>query len=213
VGAGVTNDVFVPADASQGIHPLVYTYMDPVTNCSNTAHEHITVYPLPEIQFTINPKITFLANSRISFVDYTAGADHWQWDFGDSLQSDDRHGFHIYNDTGYYHVSLIVVDNHGCSSRSSDMVYIGLEFAFNVPNAFTPNGDGKNETFNGVGIGIGKYEMSIFNRWGDRLFTTNDLFRPWNGDGAPEDTYVYKINLEDITGKAYEYVGHVSIVK
>ncbi len=93
------------------------------------------------------------------------------------------------------------------------MIYVGLEFAFNVPNAFTPNGDGINDNFNGVGIGIGKYRMSIFNRWGTEIFTSNDLFRPWNGEGAISDTYVYKINVEDITGKPYEYVGHVSIVK
>ena len=135
------------------------------------------------------------------------------WDFGDNTNAEVRHGAHIYNDTGYYKVSLMVTDNHGCISSSSDMVYIGLEFVFNVPNAFTPNGDGKNESFLGVGIGIGKYEMSIFDRWGAEIFNTNDINKSWKGENVPGGTYVYKINLEDIIGTPYEYVGHVSVVR
>ena len=131
-GTNVLNNTFYPYHAMEGIHPIYYSYTDPLTNCTNKAERLITVYPLPQVEFTINPKVMFLASSKISFVDYTYGGSQWYWDFGDNITSDIKHGAHIYNDTGYYKVSLIVTDNHGCINSSSDMVYIGLEFVFNI---------------------------------------------------------------------------------
>lgn len=66
-----------------------------------------------------------------------------------------------------------------------------------IPNAFTPNGDGLNETFGPVGEGIVEYNMQIFDRWGILIFESNDLKKQWDGyvkdAKAPTGTYVYKI--------------------
>src|SRR3569832_2929860 len=98
----------------------------------------------------------------------------------------------MYKDTGLYRVTIDLVDLHGCRSSTSDKIYIGLEFVYNVPNAFTPNGDGVNDGFRGVGIGVGKYHMMIFNRWGKEVFSSDNIFEAWVGKNAIEDTYVYK---------------------
>jgi gliding motility-associated-like protein len=212
-GTGVSNNKFIPANASTGIHLITYSYTDGLSGCSNTVDREITVNALPEIQFMLNPKVAFLANSKITFLDYTPNATMWKWDFGDGGISEERYGFHMYKDTGYYRVTIDVVDHHGCMSSTSDKIYIGLEFVYNVPNAFTPNGDGVNDGFRGIGIGVGKYHIEIYNRWGKEVFSSDDIFEAWDGKDAIEDTYVYKVNLEDITGRAYEYVGAVTLLK
>ena len=67
-----------------------------------------------------------------------------------------------------------------------------------VPNAFTPNSDGLNDVFLPVTIcPIKEYRMLIFNRWGEKLFESNDINYGWdgkkNGTDCPGDTYVFKI--------------------
>ncbi len=212
-GTGVHNNRFDPSSATAGTHTITYSFMDNGTHCSNSVSQSISVFALPEIQFNLNPKVAFLEDSKINYLDYTSNAKNWKWDFGDNEESQSRYGYHVYTDTGYFRVDLYVMDNNGCSSKTSDYIYIGLDFVFNVPNAFTPNGDGVNDSFKGIGIGIGKYKMSIFNRWGEEVFTSNDLFKAWKGENAISDTYVYKVNLEDITGRVFEYVGSVTLIR
>jgi len=66
-----------------------------------------------------------------------------------------------------------------------------------IPNAFTPNGDGLNDTFGGVGVGIIEYSMAIYNRWGNLLFTSKDVNSKWDGtfmnSPVQQDVYTYQI--------------------
>lgn len=69
-----------------------------------------------------------------------------------------------------------------------------------IPNAFTPNGDGLNETFGPKGEGITEFNMQIFDRWGTLIFESNDLTIQWDGyiheEKAPVGVYVYKISAK-----------------
>jgi len=72
--------------------------------------------------------------------------------------------------------------------------------AIYIPNAFTPNGDGLNDTFGAIGEGITEYNIQIFNRWGELIFESNDMKTQWDGNYqnelAPTGVYVYKINAK-----------------
>jgi len=212
-GDGVINNFFNPQSALAGMHQLDYFYTDPLTNCSNTSKENITVRPLPAVEFLIDPKITFIEDPVISFSDLSQGSKQWLWDFDDGTISINKSGIHFYLDTGYYNISLTITDDFGCKNSSVDLVYIAPEFSFFIPNSFTPNGDGKNDYFNGLGVGIYEYNMVIFNRWGSSIFQTTDINQPWNGIDVPEGTYEYKISLKDALNFSHEYVGHVSIIR
>ena len=212
-GMSVINNAFNPQLAAVGTHILSYFYIDPQTNCSNTVYENITVHPLPVVEFSFTPNNSLFEGTEISFVDWTPGAISWQWNFGDSAYSQNKQDVHTYYDTGYFNVSLFVVDNFGCKNYSQDSIFISKEFAFYAPNAFTPNGDGINDYFRGLGIGISNYNMSIFNKWGKLIFEADNIESSWDGKNMPSDTYVYKIKLKDLYGTSYEYVGRVSIVR
>ncbi len=71
---------------------------------------------------------------------------------------------------------------------------------FYIPSAFTPNGDGLNETFGPKGEGITEFNMQVFDRWGNLIFESNNLKIQWDGyhheEKAPTGTYVYKITAK-----------------
>jgi gliding motility-associated-like protein len=73
-----------------------------------------------------------------------------------------------------------------------------------MPNAFTPNGDGKNDTFKpGGGNTVSDFSMEIFNRWGQKVYTTNDVNKGWDGlfenKESLQGTYVYHVTYKNNT--------------
>ena len=90
-----------------------------------------------------------------------------------------------------------------------------------IPNAFTPQYDGINDKFGPKGIGIEEFEMKIFDRWGERVFTSNDINISWDGTYqnrnnnmvAEIGVYVYVITILDVFGETHEYVGQVTLVR
>jgi gliding motility-associated-like protein len=87
-----------------------------------------------------------------------------------------------------------------------------------IPNAFTPNGDGLNDEFAPVGYGVKQFEMKIFNRWGELIFTTDDIQNKWDGTYLGEKvqpgSYVYDVTAIGFqTNNKLQKTGTISIVK
>ena len=97
-------------------------------------------------------------------------------------------------------------------------VIIEPSFTFYIPNAFTPNNDGVNDFFSGQGIFIKEYKMSIFDRWGNFIFYTEDIEKPWDGKInhgdvlAEQDTYIYTVEVTDFKKNKHRYKGIVTLV-
>lgn len=91
------------------------------------------------------------------------------------------------------------------------------EYQIFVPNSFTPNNDGLNDIFAPSIIGHKTFEMTIFDRWSEVLYHTNDISRGWDGTykGNPckENTYVYMISTIDIFETNRFYIGYLTIIK
>lgn len=191
-----------------------------------TIPNYITVYPQPVAAFTATPPVTSVLNTTIQFTDNSTGQpNNWVWDFGDFIgTSTIQHPTYTYdNEISFtYTVSLIVTNQYGCTDTARMPVEIQPEFTFYIPNAFTPNGDGKNDLFFGTGIGIDKYDIWIFDRWGNMIFHGQSLNDFWDGrvhkagsslDICQEDVYVWKVALTDVFGKNHKYIGHVTLIK
>jgi gliding motility-associated-like protein len=196
--------------------------------CSSTItnNSYIDVYPSPIAAFTATPQPATTTSPTVSFFDQSLGAQTWSWDFGVPFNATDissmQNPVYTYADSGFYNVQLIVSNSYGCYDTAVNIIEIQPEFVIYAPNAFTPfNHDGLNDVFmpQGIGIDPNNFEMSIFDRWGNEIFKTNDIRKGWDGRAnggsklAQIDTYVWKIRTKDYKGNDHDYIGHVTLVK
>jgi hypothetical protein len=113
---------------------------------------------------------------------------------------------------------LVVQNGQGCKdSIVKEYVLISDELIF-VPTSFSPNGDNYNEYFKPDGLSaIASYEMVIYNRWGAKIFETQDATQGWDGnymgDPAPQGGYAYYINLVFLTGKREVIHGEFTLLR
>ena len=193
--------------------------------CSATLQELrlIKVYPHPDAYFTYSPQPINILSPFVQYTDKSTSLypiTYWYWTFGDgSKGSTEQNPSHIFGDTGTYCATLIVVDEHGCVDTTTECLDVQPQYAFYIPNAFTPNGDGINDVFQPKGTYIKSYEMYIFERWGNELFHTTDFNTGWNGEVnnngqlCQEDTYIYLIYVYDSQGNKHTYTGRVNLVR
>lgn len=190
--------------------------------CVNTASSSavVTVNPKPSANFSVDPQIANTTDPNISVTDASSGASFWTWDFGDfdSAFVEDPTP-HFYADTGRYTIKLRITSASGCVDTISHIVTIEVPYLFFIPNAFSPNEDGKNEIFTVKGEGIIEFSMMIFDRWGNFIFYSDDINEGWDGKAnlgtevAQNDVYVYSIKLTDLKKKTHNFKGTVTLVK
>ena len=173
-----------------------------------------------------NP-IYFLDKSVNEFTTITK----WFWEFEDGFSSTDQDTKHSFEEIGDFNVTLAIENLYGCVDTITKRVIVE-DFLLYIPNSFTPDGDGINDSFLPKGMGVKKYKLDIFNRWGARIFSSNHLsgneeycphnqqdIMGWNGTTYRSDrisqlgVYVYLINLEDVFGMPHQYMGQVTLIR
>jgi len=108
-------------------------------------------------------------------------------------------------------------DANGCSNTASITIEPRQEVHVGFPSAFSPNGDGANDVLYVRGNGIATLEMSVFNRWGQKVFETNDINKGWdgsfNGNQQPMDTYACIMKVTTTDGCTITQKGSVTLLK
>ncbi len=184
----------------------------------------ITIYSQPHASFNATPQPTDVTQPQIHFHDHSTGViDIWQWNFGNGgAGSNQQNPHYTYPDSGSYNVQLIVTNSLGpCSDTVNHTIVIDPIMTCWFPNSFSPDDNGDNDEWKMSGTNIlqDDFEMLIFDRWGERLFSSSDINVGWNGrkgnTGEPSEigVYVYKIHLIDWKGLAHDYIGHITLVK
>jgi gliding motility-associated-like protein len=114
-----------------------------------------------------------------------------------------------------YRVIAYKKGNNSISSMSN-VTEVTPYMSIYIPNSFTPNGDGLNDTFGVYGEAIQGFRIQVFNRWGQMIFESTDVNLRWNGiyDGqqVPQGSYVYRVVASGITGKTTTRDGTVSVI-
>ncbi|HSY75220.1 MAG TPA: PKD domain-containing protein [Bacteroidia bacterium] len=184
----------------------------------------ITVYSHPQADFSYSPNTITEMDPLVQFTDLSKdayGINAWYWTFGDSYNSSLQNPTHSYSDTGRFCTTLKVTNKHGCTDTITECLDIQPIFTIYIPNAFTPDANGLNDIFTAKGVGIKTFEMWIFDRWGQQLYYTTNIYTGWDGKVqggtsgqiVQEDTYVYLIEVIDIFNKPHKYLGKVSVIK
>lgn len=115
-----------------------------------------------------------------------------------------------------YKVTAIKKNENAVLSESN-IAEISLPLSLYIPNAFTPNGDGLNDSFGIAGEGIAEFNMSIFNKWGEMIYETDHLDDQWDGtfggETVQDGSYVYHINIRTSDKKSLVKSGTVTVLK
>ena len=122
----------------------------------------------------------------------------------------------ILEDDARYTLTVTTVE--GCTDTDEIVITVFKGSAIYVPSAFTPNNDGLNDRLKPYYVGIKSLEyFSIYNRWGQLVFTTRDMAAGWNADfkGAAQatGTFVWMIKAVDFVGKVYQIKGSSTIIR
>jgi gliding motility-associated-like protein len=157
----------------------------------------------------------------ISFTDNSLGAVSWLWSFGDNTISTDSIPQHEYKQNGIYNVQLTVKSGSGCTDTYSSNITVKLKDFYFIPNAFSPNGDGKDDYFGPIGSNLNPdgYYFIIYNKNGKSVFETNDIDFKWDGkikgtnNAAQPDIYFWRIKMKDKNGVFQERSGYVTLIK
>lgn len=218
-GDGTTSTDIYPTHTytQPGRYLVTMIANDPNTcNLTDDTSMYITVLPPPVAGFTYQPT-TPVENTPHVFTNTSTGAAHYWWDFGDGDTSSAVNPTHQYLATGTYQVCLIAETEFGCHDTICQNVSAIVNPLFDVPTAFSPNGDGINDIWEVKSFGVIKYEMKVFNRWGQLLFVSNDQKLGWNGrfNGAiqPMDAYAYVLNIEFSHGERVTKTGNVTLLR
>ena len=188
-------------------------------SCSTTDSvvNMITVYPKPIADFTFSPQQTDIYESEITFIDNSIIASQYLWDLGDGTSSIVPNPVHEYADSGSYVVTLFIENMEGCKDTTQKIVKIDPVFTIYIPNAFTPDGDNLNDYFSVKIYGIVQLQTSIYDKWGELLFESDELEPQWNGTYKNKevqfDMYVYKVRAKDVFNVWHEYIGKIMLVK
>lgn len=131
---------------------------------------------------------------------------------------DDVSPFTDYEGHFVYYVQAVegAVDGFGFHEKSqSNYAEVYVDARVLVPNTFTPNGDGRNEVFIPVGnfVDATEYKLSIYDRWGQKFFETNDMEQGWDGKGREPGLYVYHIDYKSSLGEYKQANGTITLIK
>jgi gliding motility-associated-like protein len=164
---------------------------------------HVAGFPHADFMFSPSEPEN---GEEVFFYDLSTGNNitNYAWSFGDGHSSylqEPSHTYHL-QESDLMTVHFTVTNNDGCSDDTIQIIPVEDNFAFFVPNAFTPNTDGNNEVFLPKVHDVVNYEFVIYARDGELIFYTNNPDQGWDGtlDGkpAPQGVYVWKINYARI---------------
>ena len=170
----------------------------------------------PTADFTTT-STTFFNDLPITFLNQSQGAVTYDWDFGDGNSDTFTHPSNTYDEPGLYYITLVAIDEKGCTDTIVKPINIEEEWYVYIPNTFTPDGDRFNNSFRASVVGVRSMNVGIFNRWGEIVFTSDQLDFEWDGTYSglyvPDGTYTYKIEFITNSGRNKTYYGHVNVIR
>ncbi|MEQ9187479.1 MAG: PKD domain-containing protein [Cryomorphaceae bacterium] len=209
-GIVIVNDTLVPT-----FHTVkLIATSDLGCKHTSTKEEGITLLPAPVAAFDMAEASYNMYNPLVQFHNQSRYGIRWKWTFGDGGESEDFAPSHLYTASGKYPVQQVVWNEYGCSDTARspvskrDGMYVGEQWHLPIdpittvfiPQAFTPNGDGINDTWFVKGFNESKlFEIEIYNRWGELMFESASMNFKWDGlmpnsnKYAPNSSYVYQI--------------------
>ena len=204
-----------------GTYTVTLKAFDATTcNSVDSTSQTITIHAAPIAAFSTAP-LKPQPNTPITFSNSSEGGTQYLWQFGDgdslaTIQQDTSVS-HLYVTTGSFTVTLVAYNEFGCTDTALQTVQVIIVPSVDVPNAFTPNGDGVNDEVHVQGYGIAKMNWRIYNRWGSLVFEAGSPDMGWNGyyNGKlqPQEVYTYTLYVVFSDGTKYQKKGDITLLR
>lgn len=183
-------------------------------SCIDTmiAPTNALVRDLPIVDFKTYFRDGFNDNTFVKFTNTSKQTKDILWDF-------DSFGKAYSNDTTLnvidsltLKVTLRISDQYDCYNSKTEYIFISGPLKIFIPNVFSPNNDGHNDWFGPAGVQYtSEYRFTIFNRWGEIMFRSDDPFDQWDGtfmnNACPVGVYIYTLELRDLYGRYHNFEG------
>ncbi len=174
----------------------------------------VSSIPFASFSYTPNPP---QENKFTNFVNQSIGAINYLWDFGDGDTSTLVNPSHIFPATATYKVCLNAANAEGCSDDTCMDVQAIITPLVDVPSAFTPGRFGINGRIKVEGFGIAQMHWVIYNRWGQKVYETDNRKSAWDGTFKgklqPVDVYAYTLEVTFSDGKKYRKTGDITLLR
>ena len=204
------------SSATISVSPITNTNYSVIVynnSCSDTAQISIIVNSLPVVDAGQNVTLNYGQSTTLS-ASGTNGTYIWSPDEYLSCTICPVTVSTPEETITYY---VTVIDSNGCSASDSVSIFVNYENVVWVPNVFSPNGDGVNDILYVRGKSIESFEFVIYDRWGEKIFSTNNLDIGWDGTfngNIVEGSYVWKALVKNLYNDGRKtFTGTVTIIK
>ena len=182
--------------------------------CYDTIDAYVEVRPLPKVNIITPDTIVRYGQSVQLLVN---GARMYNWTPVSSLNNPNI-SYPIATPTEPTMYVVAGISNTGCYSHDTVRVGINYRDNINIPTAFSPNGDGKNDVFRVTNMTFQRLiEFKVFNRWGQQMYNGLDPKSGWDGTwkGVPQElgNYQYMIRVSSPDGLVETYKGDVTLLR
>ena len=200
-----------------GNYTILLTVVDSNTcNISNSYSEQVNIIDYAFANF-ITDSIKYLYPDDVYFTNLSENYTEFIWNFGDGeTESEEEDPVHNYKIL-YNIIPCLSVWNEYCSDTICKNIFIDFQELIGVPNAFSPNEDEINDVIYVEGIGIASLNFTIFNRWGEKVFESDNQNIGWNGNykGIKQEmeVYTYIVNAIFINEKSVRLKGNITLLR
>lgn len=200
-----------PAVWAHPVNPTNYIVQVTDTNgCSDFDTVFVDLYPATDIN--LGPDVLIPFGGETQLLANGTGSFTWTPDSFLTCSNCNNPVANPFSSTQYV---VELIDANGCSFYDSIIVFV--EGSLYIPNTFTPNLDEINPIFFAYGTEIAKFEMRIFNRWGQEIFLSENINDGWDGTymnkKCPMGVYVWRVTYEEVSGKGGTLIGHVNLLR
>lgn len=181
----------------------------------------INILATPEAGFSLTPTELSSANPTVQVNDASINSVDWRYLFSNQGTSTMANPSFTFRDTGQQQIVQIVTAPSGCRDTAIQFIDVIPFVQWFMPNAFTPNRDGVNDIFIGNGSleGATNFVFTIWNRWGELIFETDDISVGWNGRknnsgrDSPLGVYLYVLSYRTPRGQKVQLEGFATLIR
>jgi len=181
-------------------------------NCTEQVTAPVHVFPQPEAFFIPDPVSPQFIGTEVRFLDGSmiegGSIVSWEWTINGLQHSTEPNTAWLSAVPGDHMVTLTVATAFGCMHDYA-VIYRIMPADVEIPNVFTPNGDGQNEYFVIENAQYVKNTLTIYNRWGMPVHDVKDYKNNWRAIEVPDGTYYYVFTIQE--GRTY--TGHLTILR